>query len=111
MSKYAAKVKVPEYVASAIDRYCGKDPVDEEHCLGEDSTISVTAKFETEDSMEMDIKLCGVQYREGECNTPFTEAVLFRNGSEVCHTEPAEDFFGMWEIEYDGNTYVAEVAR
>ena len=71
--------------------------------MGEDSTIVYTARFD--DGMEMDIKVCGVQFREGENNRPWTEAVLFRDGSEVACTEPAEDYFGLWEIEYEGVKY------
>lgn len=31
--------------------------------------------------IEMDIKLCGVQYEDGGFNKPWTEAVLFKNGT------------------------------
>ena len=57
----------------------------------------------------MDIKCCGVQYEEGGVNTAWTEAVLFKNGSEVCHSEPNEGFFGEWTLETNGDEYVVNV--
>ena len=71
---------------------------------GEDETISKTIVFK--DGMEMDVKCCGVK---DENEGSWTEAVLFRNGSEVCCSEPDTEFFGEWRLEYNGNEYIAEV--
>ena len=66
--------------------------------LSDETTVSFTAVFP--DRIEMDIKLCG-----SDASAPWTEAVLFQNGSEICCSEPAEDFFGEWELEYNGVIY------
>jgi len=85
--------------------YC--EPKTEEDCFGEDDAIVYTVEFE--DGYEMDIKVCGVQFREGESNLPWTEAVLFRNGQEVCCSEPDDVFFGEWILSCKGKEFVAFV--
>lgn len=75
--------------------------------FGEDLAIVKTAVFD--DGLEMDIKCCGVQWEEFGDNTAWTEAVLFRNGSEVCCTEPCDNFLGEWELPYGNDTYVVNV--
>lgn len=70
----------------------------------EDYTESYTAKFE--DGIEIDIKLCNSDFDEEEMSNPlWTEAVLFRNGCELCHTEVSDEFFGLWELSDGKNTY------
>lgn len=64
-------------------------------------TLSETAVFDK--GYEMDIKLCSA-----DDGGYWTEAVLFKNGSEVCCTEPCDDFFGEWELE-DDNVYVVKI--
>ena len=103
------KIIVPGEMAKKIDYYLSHEPVSEEECFGEDAVITYTAKFE--DGMEMDIKLCGVQYEEEESNLPWTEAVLFRNGCELTHSEVSDEYFGLWELEYDGDVYSCLVER
>jgi hypothetical protein len=61
-------------------------------------TLSETAVFDN--GYEIDIKLCSA-----DDGGYWTEAVLFWNGSEVCCTEPCDDFFGEWELECDGTIY------
>ena len=76
--------------------------------LSEEETITETAYFS--DGLEMDIKICGVQYEGNGNDSAYTEAVLFTsNGSEICCTEPGDDFLGIWELENDGNKYIVEV--
>lgn len=70
--------------------------------MGEDDTLSFTAGFA--DGMEMDIKLCSTQDEE-----PWTEAVLFKDGQEMCCSEPGVMHDGPWTLECDGNTYTAMV--
>lgn len=87
-----------------INRYLTVEPADRESCQGEDETITVTARFEN--GFQCDIKCCGVQYREGESNLSWTEAVLFdERGAEVACTEPEDTFFRTWEIAYMDNLY------
>lgn len=70
--------------------------------MGEDDAVIHTAHFV--DGVEMDVKLCGAQD-----DTPWTEAVLFKDGYEVCCSEPGVEYNGPWTLEYDGNTYTATV--
>ena len=92
-----------------INNLLTHEPKTEDDCFGEDETFSVTAKFP--DGYEMDVKLCGVQYLEGQSNLPWTEAVLFFNGSQVAYTEPAERFEGIWTLNHDGNNYTVLVSE
>lgn len=96
-----AEIKVSRHDVELLNN----EPCSEEECLGEDEPIVYTAQFE--DDIEMDIKICGVQYDDGEgaCNLPWTEAVLFHNGEEVACTEPSESLLGEWTLDYDGITY------
>lgn len=50
---------------------------------------------------EMNIKVCAPDdIEDGTKGNPlWTEAVLFYDGSELCCTEPADDYFGGWELE------------
>lgn len=75
--------------------------------FGEDLAITKTAVFNS--GYEMDIKCCGVQYEEGADNCAWTEAVLFHNGSEVCYTEPSDEFVGEWELTDGDNIYIVNV--
>ena len=60
----------------------------------------------------MDIKCCGVEYREGESNTAWTEAVLFLNGSQVGFTDPSNEFFTEWILDdIGGNVYSVSVIK
>lgn len=58
-----------------------------------------TAVFD--EHYEMDLKVCVPNDIEDitEGNPLWTEAVLFYDGSELCCTEPADDYFGEWELE------------
>ena len=56
------------------------------------------------DGVEMDIKLCP------GC-TPWTEAVLFWNGSECGCTDPGDEFLSDWVLDLDGNQYMVEVVK
>lgn len=70
--------------------------------MGEDDTITHTVSFGND--MEMDIKICGARDEE-----PWTEVVLFQNGSEVGCSEPEDSFDGEWCLEDQGDSYVAHV--
>lgn len=78
-------------------------PQSEDECFTD--TLSFTADFGN--GIEMDVKLCGVDYESGGDNRPWTEAVLFKNGSEIGHTNPDDKFFTIWEIEDDDIRYRA----
>jgi len=70
--------------------------------FGDDSTISVTAIFDN--GSEMDIKCCGSNEEPA-----WTEAVLFHNGSEVCCSDPSDEFVGEWELRNDEDIYIVNV--
>lgn len=63
--------------------------------LKRDETITETVDFG--DGVEMDIKLVICEDEE----SPYTEAVLFKNGSEITHTDVEYDFEGEWVLEYE----------
>lgn len=71
--------------------------------LHRDETICHTAKFS--DGVEADIKLviCEDDY------TPYTEAVLYKNGCELMCTTPEDEYEGVWELESDDTKYVVVV--
>ena len=100
---YKKEIKITKMLADEIEYLLRHgDPT-----FGEDLAISKTAVFDN--GFEMDIKCCGVQYNEEEPNLAWTEAVLFRNGSEVCCSEPADEFLGEWECTNDTDTYIVNV--
>ena len=105
--KYTKTLKINKAEADLIHHYLTEEPKDWDECLDEDDTIAYSVKFE--DGKEMDIKCCGVQYNEGESNLAWTEAVLFDNGSEICCSEPSDEYLGEWELEEDGNVYAVNV--
>ena len=104
---YKRELKINKTEADVINHYLTDVPEDWQDCLGEDDTISYSVNFGN--GMEMDIKCCGVQYEEGCSNLAWTEAVLFENGSEVCFTEPSDEYIGEWELEHKGNKYIVNV--
>lgn len=101
LPRYIRRISVEPGLARMIERYLNADCEDDYQ--GENNTISVTAVFP--DGIEMDIKCCG-------CNDEpsWTEAVLFQNGSELCHTDVDEIFFDAWELDYNGRRYIAIVS-
>lgn len=100
-----AEYKQTLYISKEMNEYIN-NALQSTDYMGEDDTISKTAVFDNE--IEMDIKLCGADY-----DYPWTEAVLFKNGSECCCSEPCEGFVGEWQMEYNGDTYIViiEVER
>lgn len=93
-------IHIGEYDTKAVNHWLSSN--DDINHLGEDDTFIETANFGN--GFEMDIKCCGTQ--DGSA---WTEAVLFKNGSEVCCSEPGEDFFGDWILECDGDTFITHV--
>lgn len=89
-------------IVSASEAAFINEALQSKDMMGEDDTLISTVHFA--DGMEMDIKLCGTQDEE-----PWTEAVLFKAGNEMCCSEPSETYDGPWTLECDGNTYTAMV--
>ena len=71
--------------------------------LKRDETIVHTAKFA--DDIEIDIKLV---ICEGE-DKPYTEAVAFRNGSEIACTDVEDEYLRRWTLDIDNHAYVVIV--
>lgn len=106
--RYEKTIVISKEKAEQINRHLHIEPTCANECLGEDIAIVNTATFEN--GYEMDIKCCGVQYNEeDESNTAWTEAVLFCNGSEVCCSEPSDEYLGEWILETDEDEYVVVV--
>ena len=110
MVRYIEKLVIPKEVGDRVDYLLTHEPATEDECMGEDETTCYTRRFYGT-NIEMDIKLCGVQFWEGTENTPWTEAVLFEDGCEVACTDVSYEYFGKWEIEYNGKIYVCNVVK
>lgn len=115
MVRFIEQIVIPKEAADEIDYLLTNKPITEDECLGEDIAIRYTKRF-YKTPMSMDIKLCGVQFEEGNSNLPWTEAVLYENNEydediQVAYTEPSDEFFGEWEIEYNGIIYVVNVKK
>ena len=78
------------------------DEIYDKYGLKRDETITHTAKFP--DGIEADIKLVICEH-----DTPYTEGVLFQNGSELTHTECEATYTGTWCFEHNDNEYVVNV--
>lgn len=58
----------------------------------------------------IDCPCCGVQYdKNATSNTAYTDAVLFKNGCEVCCSEPSDEYTGTWTLEYNNDKYTVTV--
>lgn len=107
MKKIRKKIIVPASEAETITKFLSMQPESEDQCLGENETMTYTAQFGH--GMEMDIKVCGVQFEEGGDNRPWTEAVLFKDGHELCCSEPDDVFFKDWTLTYGPADYIVNV--
>lgn len=96
--KYEKEIKITKKLANKINHLLTE--VNED--FGEDLTITKTAVFDN--GFEMDIKCCGCRN-----DVAWTEAVLFRNGSEVACTEPCDEFIGVWECTNDKDSYIVNI--
>lgn len=105
--KYKKTILIDNNLSERINKYLTVEPENESECLNENTTITHTVSFS--DDTEVDIKCCGVQYKENESNLAWTEAVLVKNGSVVAFTDPQDEYLGLWKIEYDNNTYIVDV--
>lgn len=106
--KHTSTIVISKSTADVINRYLTVEPASEWECLSPDIAIGNTAKFD--DGKEVDVKCCGVEYREGEYNLAWCEAVLFdEHGCELCFSDVEEEYTGEWTLEYNGDSYVVTV--
>ena len=86
------------------------DPKQIRERYGRDYTENHTVCFD--DHMEMDIKICISSPDEDETENPlWTEAVLFRDGYEVAHTDAETRFFGIWELKWNNTCYIVNIIK
>ena len=105
---YQSFIYISTEDAAKIKKYLTEEPTSKENCFGEDCTYTKTAVFPN--GVEMDIKLCGVQFQENKSNLPWTEAVLFnKSGREITHSDICDEFTGTWTLETNKNTYTVDV--
>ena len=110
MADHEAIIRVPLGVAKFINKHLHHEPEDENECFGEDeASVSYSVNFDN--GYEVSVMMCGVQFRPGESNTAWTQAVLYdKEGRQVSYTEPADEFFGEWWMEDDdGAEYYVNV--
>lgn len=112
--KYTEEIIIDAAKSKEIDRILSTKPETESDCFGEDEKISYTAEFPN--GILMDVEICGVQYEEDGDNLPWTQAVLYQKGKgeayqECTFTDVSDDFWGSWELEFEGNIYTVEVKR
>ena len=101
------EILIPKKTAAWIEQTLNTIPESEDDTFTE--TYTVSADFGN--GIEVDVKLCGVRFMDDSDNLPWTEAVIFNNGSEVCCSEPSDEFFGEWAFDIDGAEYVVVVKR
>ena len=104
---YKQTIQITKNEEKYVTKYLTVEQKNEEECLPVGCHFLRTADFGN--GYEMDIKLCGVDYEEGGCNTAWAEAVLFHNGCEVACSDTDEDYMGYWELEHKGNTFITVV--
>ena len=107
--KFYEKITIPKNEFKKINYYLTHEPVDEtDEYLHEDETITQTVSFPN--GVEMDIKCCGIQFKENDTNVAWTEAVLFQNGCQVNYSEVSDEYIGRWELEdNEGKLYIVDV--
>lgn len=109
MEQMTRCIWVPGGALRYLERLLAKEPMGQEDCLLENETVTYTASFGS--GMEMDVKVCGVHYREGESNRAWSEAVLFEYGKEVAFTGPGDYIRGRWSIPYKGVEYTTLIRK
>ena len=112
MSNFIELAHVNPTDLNKLDHMLTVEPVNEndfnDNYMHADDVFSITVKFS--DGTEMEIKCCGVRYAPEGSNTAWAEAVLFKNGSEIIHSNPRDRYRGEWEMTDNcGNTYTALV--
>lgn len=102
--KYERTIRISKEQITQINRYLNTEPTCEDECFGENETITNTAVFPN--NIKINIKCCGVKYdKNATSNTAYTEAMLFKNGCEVCCSELSDKYTGIWTLEYDNDKY------
>ena len=104
---YETTAKINQVDIDEINNYLHNEPASKDVALLEDDSISAIISFPNHKKMEISCK--GVQYRKGNSNVAYTEAILSDNGKKVYCTPPMDYFNGTWKINYKGDTYIANL--
>lgn len=110
VDKHYTDCRIPKKVFDVFHNYLFYMPIDKEHCLSENETYTIVAKFD--DGKYMEIRCHGVQYNDDEryTNTAWTEAVLFdENGAEISRAEPGKHLDGVWSLGDGNDIYTATI--
>ena len=108
-------VLIREFVLDEYEAILDKDDHDREDAreigLGDINDGSfVVAAVDFGNGVEMDVRICGENCC-GEHPALWSEAILFRDGEEIAHTECAYDLRGGWSLTDDsGAEYIVEIA-
>lgn len=100
MKIYEQTIKINSNDAKCLDYWLNNNKGDNKLTL--DMTYTKTVHFP--DGFEMDIKCCG----SGD-EKAWTEAVLFDEGYQCCFTDASDEFFGDWELDWNGSVYRVHV--
>lgn len=61
--------------------------------------------------MAQTLLVAGVAQKNIPATINHLVTVLFRYGHEVAVTEVCDEFFGTWELAYDGDSFTIELTR
>lgn len=105
MANYRAQIKIDTNTAEKVSKALGQTGV-----LKECESLIRSAYFKAGDFV-IDVKCVGCSEEPA-----YTEAVLMKRTedgaySEVACSEVGDEFEGPWSLEYDGDTYTADVVR
>lgn len=79
------------------------DEIYQKYGLKRDESIIHTAKFPNEIEADIKLVIC-----DGD-DKPYTEGILFENGSEIMCTDVEDTYAGIWEFEYNDTEYIVNV--
>lgn len=95
-----ARIKISRDERKQIDDLLSLtgDEIYQKYGYKRDETITHTAKFTN--GLEADIRLVIC-----DDDSPYTEGILYEDGSQVELTDPGDTYMGTWEFEYNDQSY------
>ena len=96
---------ISEAEAKNIEHHLAYVPKSEDECYR--GNISHTVKFDN--GMEMKISIGHPDFDPNEKCTPWTEAVLLKDGKELTEVKMAYDYLGEWGIEYKNDVFAGRI--
>lgn len=108
--KYEKTLKITAEDAKRISYWLSEPKDETDHRKNYLSEGAYCKTIEFDNGIEMDIRCCGTKYRnDGLSNAMWCEAVLFKNDCEVGRSGAEDSFVGVWELEYNDDTYIANI--